>query len=337
MSNEDREKRLKALEDFAFNIDKIVKQPEPVNDEEVILNASRETTSQSGHATARQAKVTQSGREQLDPPPSGRHSSTRISWPWEDWSLGDWGYIIYFGSCFPFYNFLAIAIMSDFEAVGFGIDPNTSLLKLIPSLFFSLILGIITAAAARAVNEDSPVSPWAGIWLLSIYILIPVASSIIFWQSSFSIDFYGQVLLVILTIGSIFILIVLIFANMIEIKNWYEYPIAFFACYGFFSFSMLIPLVTLSFIPGFHLAIGSFPALLMVCFLVIPFFVVMSIMFSLCWPLAIVVYIIWRLFNPDPFPTSIGDVIFFDVFLVSAGIGIIIFFVMFVIIALIHR
>ena len=33
MSNEDREKRLKALEDFAFNIDKIVKQPESVNEE----------------------------------------------------------------------------------------------------------------------------------------------------------------------------------------------------------------------------------------------------------------------------------------------------------------
>ena len=34
MSNEDREKRLKALEDFAFNIDKIVKQPAPVSEEE---------------------------------------------------------------------------------------------------------------------------------------------------------------------------------------------------------------------------------------------------------------------------------------------------------------
>ena len=31
MSNEDREKRLKALEDFAFNVDKIVKQPAPVS------------------------------------------------------------------------------------------------------------------------------------------------------------------------------------------------------------------------------------------------------------------------------------------------------------------
>ena len=33
MSNEDREKRLKALEDFAFNVDKIVKQPAPVSEE----------------------------------------------------------------------------------------------------------------------------------------------------------------------------------------------------------------------------------------------------------------------------------------------------------------
>ena len=191
------------------------------------------------------------------------------------------------------------------------------MLKLIPSLFFSLILGIITAVDARAVNEDSPVSPWTGIWLLSIYILIPVASGIIFWQSSFSIDFYGQVLLVILTIGSIFILIMPIFANMIAITDWYDYLIAFFALYGLFSFSMLIPLVTLSFIPGFHLDIGSFPGLLVVCFFLIPFVVSCSIFFSLCWPLAIVVYIIWRLFNPGPFPTSlsIGD----DIFLVFSG------------------
>ena len=42
MSNEDREKRLKALEDFAFNIDKIVKQPAPVSEVKEQLDEIKE-------------------------------------------------------------------------------------------------------------------------------------------------------------------------------------------------------------------------------------------------------------------------------------------------------
>ena len=148
MSNEDREKRLKALEDFAFNIDKIVKQPESVNDEEVILNAPSETTSQPDHAKARQAKATPSGREQstntkkvrrLDPPPSGRHASIKISWSWGDWF---WGYsfidlvrFIYLVGCFPFSVVFATLLMSALPEPFFDVDPNTSLLILIPPFF----------------------------------------------------------------------------------------------------------------------------------------------------------------------------------------------------------
>ena len=43
MSNEDREKRLKALEDFVFNVDKIVKQPAPVSEEEKRREADKQS------------------------------------------------------------------------------------------------------------------------------------------------------------------------------------------------------------------------------------------------------------------------------------------------------
>ena len=331
MSNEDREKRLKELEDFAFNIDKIVKQPESVSDEEVILNAPRETTSQPGHATARQAKATPSGREQsantkkvqqrLDPPPSGRHSSTKISRPWGDWSWrdldgGDY-LLIYLVGCFPFAVVIAIYFMSTDGS--FGVDPDTSLLILIPPFFFSLTLSIFTVVACAA-DEDSP---WLVIYYMSIFILIPVASGIIFWQSSFSADFYGQVLLVILTIGPVFGTGLMKFGTdlcldtidksadllyKIRMLDMIESFWIFLNIYNFFSFFILIPLVTLSFISGFHLEIGSFFDLLTVCFMLI-FMVVLSIICSLSWPL-IVVDIIWGLFNSGSFPTSLSDISF---------------------------
>ena len=137
-------------------------------------------------------------------------------------------------------------------------------------------------------------------------ILLSVASGIIFWQSSFSADFYGQVLLVILTTGPVFGAGAFVIVALITDKFADEIGV-FCLMYSFCCSFMLIPLVTLSFISGFHLDIGSFPKLLIVCFVLIPLVVSMSIVGSLGWPLAIVVYIIWRLFNPSPFPTSIGD------------------------------
>ena len=309
MSNEDRKKRLKALEDFAFNIDKIVKQPEPVNDEEVILNAPRETTSQPDHAIARQAKVTPSGREQsantkkvrpLDPPPSGRHSSIKISWPWEDWEWGELVRFIYLVGLFPFYVVFATLFMSHMVAA-FGVDPNTSLLILIPPFFFSLILSIITVAAFTSFNSDGD-SPWPKIWFSLTCILIPVASGIIFWHSSFSVDFYGQVFLIILTIAPVFGLGLSIFDDVYGV-----------IC-SFLSFFMLIPFVTLSFMPGFHLyfaaqnSLSSFFVLLAVFFMMLPLLEGMALICSLTWPLTIFVYIIWGLFNSGPFPTSLGDI-----------------------------